>query len=56
MARWSRVDWLDWVRLPREERVQRMAFHRIETMNPQKRAAMQENMLTEALMERVRNG
>lgn len=56
MARWSRVDWLDWLRLPREERVRRVAFYRIENMDSKKRAEMQQKMLTDALMDRVRNG
>ena len=47
------MDWLDWIRLPREERVQRMAHYRIENMNPKERATMQQKMLTDALMDRV---
>ena len=50
------MDWLDWIRLPREERIQRMAFYRIENMDSKKRAEMQNKLLTDALMDRVRNG
>jgi hypothetical protein len=50
------VDWLDWIRLPREERIQRFALYQIENMNPKKRTEMQQKLLTAALMDRVRNG
>ena len=50
------MDWLDWIRLPREERIERMAFYRIENMDSKKRAEMQNKLLTDALMDRVRNG